>query len=101
MFIFPGLGLAAIIGSISNITDEQISAAAIALSENVSAEELESGLLYPSVSRMQHVSEKVAEAVLLQARKEGLTAIDSADTSQKAIDDARCCLLYTSDAADE
>ena len=94
VFIFPGLGLAAIIGSISNITDEQISAAAIALSENVSAEELESGLLYPSVSRMQHVSEKVAEAVLLQARKEGLTDIDSADAIQKAIDDARWTPLY-------
>ena len=94
VFIFPGLGLAAIIGSISNITDEQISAAAIALSENVSAEELESGLLYPSVSRMQHVSEKVAEAVLLQAKEEGLTKIDSVDAIRKAIDEARWTPLY-------
>jgi len=95
VFIFPGLGLAAIIGSISNITDEQISAAAIALSENVSAEELESGLLYPAVSRLQHVSEKVAEAVLLQAKEEGLTDIGSADAIRKAIDAARWTPLYS------
>jgi len=60
----------------------------------VSAEELESGLLYPSVSRMQHVSEKVAEAVLLQAKEEGLTKIDSVDAIRKAIDEARWTPLY-------
>ena len=86
--------LRSLVGSEMCIRD-RISAAAIALSENVSAEELESGLLYPAVSRLQHVSEKVAEAVLLQAKEEGLTDIGSADAIRKAIDAARWTPLYS------
>ena len=89
VFIFPGLGLAAIVGKIRTITNDQISAAAFALSGCVSQQELDSGLLFPSVTRLLEVSEKVAIAVLEQAVEEGLTSLDSTDAIQQAIADSR------------
>ena len=71
VFIFPGLGMAAIVASIARITDTMIAAAADALAAQVTDAELAQGLLYPSVTRLREVSVAVAQAVLQQAVNEG------------------------------
>jgi len=88
VFIFPGLGLAATVGKIPTISDAQISAASFALSQCVSQEELEMGLLFPSVTRMMEVSQQVAVAVLLQAKQEGLSTFTSEQEITQAIADS-------------
>jgi malic enzyme len=75
VFIFPGLGLAAIAANVRKVTDGMTNAASKALAALVTAEERESGLLFPSVSRLRAVSIEVAKAVVEQAVREGLTDV--------------------------
>lgn len=74
VFIFPGLGLGALVAEARQVTDGMVSAAATALAKIVSDEELESGSLYPSVTRLREVSHHVALEVALRAISEGVGA---------------------------
>lgn len=71
VFIFPGLGMAAVVAGIARISDAMIGAAAAALADQVRQQELDQGLLYPAVSRLRDVSAQVAHAVIRQAIDEG------------------------------
>ena len=71
VFIFPGLGLGALLSGTPVISDAMISTSANALAEAVTTAELERGLLYPSVKRLREVSAKIAVAVMKQAADEG------------------------------
>lgn len=51
MYVFPGIGLGAIISEVTNISDEMIEVSAIALSESLNEEEQEDELLYPRLKR--------------------------------------------------
>lgn len=88
VFIFPGLGMAAIVASIARITDTMIAAAADALAAQVTDAELAQGLLYPSVTRLREVSVAVAQAVLQQAVNEGACEPMSAEAIQSRIAEA-------------
>ncbi len=71
VFIFPGVGMAAVVVGIARISDTMISAAASALANEVTNSELAQGLLYPATSRLREVSGEVAVAVTMQAMAEG------------------------------
>jgi malic enzyme len=72
VFIFPGVGLGALLSQATHVSDEMLSTAARALASAVSAGELERGLLYPAVDRLREVSAKIAVAVIEQAVAEGI-----------------------------
>ncbi len=72
VFIFPGLGLGALISGASVITDGMVSAASHALAEQVTDSDLKQGLLFPAVSRLREVSRAVAIAVASTAQTEGV-----------------------------
>lgn len=74
VFIFPGLGLGALVAEARQVTDGMVSAAATALAKVVTDGELESGSLYPSVTRLREVSHHVALEVALRAISEGVGA---------------------------
>jgi malate dehydrogenase (oxaloacetate-decarboxylating) len=74
VFIFPGLGLAAIATRSRSVTDGMIAAASHALAEQVTAADRESGLLFPSVERIHAVSLAVARAVAERAVADGVAA---------------------------
>lgn len=71
-FIFPGIGLGAILTEADKVTDSMFYAAAKALSAEVTDEELASGLLFPAISRLRDVSDSVARAVMLDALENGV-----------------------------
>ena len=71
-FVFPGIGLGALVAEAREISDTAFSAAARALADSVTADELERGLLYPSVGRLREVTVNVASAVVEQVGAEGL-----------------------------
>ena len=71
-FVFPGLGMGAILSDASEISDGMVMAAAYALAEYVEEKHLAAGLVYPPVSELRAVSERVAVRVVEQAFDEGL-----------------------------
>ena len=52
VYIFPGIGLGAIVSGASQVTDGMIAAAATALADGLTSEELSDGCLMPDVSRL-------------------------------------------------
>jgi malate dehydrogenase (oxaloacetate-decarboxylating) len=71
-FIFPGLGLGALVAGAREITDRLCSAAAEALAGLVSDADLASGRLFPPIGELRRVAGRIAEAVVRAARDEGV-----------------------------
>jgi malate dehydrogenase (oxaloacetate-decarboxylating)(NADP+) len=72
-YIFPGIGLGAIVSGTGQITDEVFMAAAHRLAHLVSESDLEQGSLYPALSRTREVSAHIGTVVVETAHKRGLT----------------------------
>jgi malic enzyme len=79
VFVFPGLGLGALICGATEVTDAMVSASSAALAQQITEEELELGLLFPSVNRLREVSRAVAKAVVQQARNDNVAADTDSD----------------------
>ena len=71
VFIFPGLGLGALLAGAKAVSDGMISAAADAVAAAVTDEELADGMLYPAVPRLRDVCHQVAAAVMVAASRDG------------------------------
>jgi len=74
-YIFPGVGLGAIVSRASRITDEMFMAAARALAGLVEPSDLAQGSLYPALTRVREVSARVATAVAAVAFEQRLAGI--------------------------
>ena len=72
VYIFPGVGLGALAAKASKVTDSMFTAAAKALADQVSEEDLAAGKLYPPLVDMRQITRIIAEAVAQQAFDEGL-----------------------------
>lgn len=72
MYVFPGIGLGAILSKAVNVTQGMIYASAEALSTSLTKEEVAQNWLYPDVSRIREVSVVVTAGVIRQAQKEGV-----------------------------
>ena len=72
MYVFPGLGLAASVAGVSEITDAMLYKAAVACVDTMTAEEIGSGRTFPQLKRIREVSRKVACAVIDEALTRGL-----------------------------
>lgn len=62
-YIFPGVGLAIVTCGIRHIPEELFYIAAKTLSEQVTDEDLSSGLVYPPIEKIRLVSRKIAVAL--------------------------------------
>jgi malate dehydrogenase (oxaloacetate-decarboxylating)(NADP+) len=71
-YVFPGVGLAVVAYGITRVTDEMFLAAAGTLSQQVSADDLARGSLYPPLGRIREVSAAIAAAVADVACRRGL-----------------------------
>jgi malate dehydrogenase (oxaloacetate-decarboxylating) len=72
MYIFPGVGLGALVSKATRITDSMLLAASRAVSAMVTPEQEAMGLMLPEMEDIRKASEAVALAVAKQAREEGL-----------------------------
>ena len=89
VFIFPGLGLGAIVAEASRVTDDMFIVAAHELARLVSEERLRTGALYPPVASLRAVARAIAIAVVREARDRGLGR-DYPDGDVEAAVDRRC-----------
>ncbi len=71
-FIFPGMGLGALVAGASEVSDGMFRAAAECLAAEVSADDLSAGALYPPVRDLRRVATRIAAAVVRTARDAGL-----------------------------
>lgn len=62
-YIFPGVGLGALVAGAKTITDEDLYVAAVQLAKLVSPERLKKGCAYPPLSDIREVSLQIAAAV--------------------------------------
>ena len=73
VYIFPGVGLGAIAARARTITDGMFLTAAKTLASMVLPQELATGNLYPSLSRIREVSGRIALEVAQEVFREGLS----------------------------
>jgi malic enzyme len=80
VFVFPGLGLGAIVAEARAVTDGMLLAAARALAGAVTVERLAGGTLLPPIADLRAIARRVAIAVATEARSAGVAGLtDDAD----------------------
>ncbi|KAF7426262.1 hypothetical protein PC9H_008630 [Pleurotus ostreatus] len=72
MYIFPGLGMGAILSRASSVTDSMVEASSLGLANSLTPEEHAMGLLYPQVERIREISVAIATSVIRAAQKAGV-----------------------------
>lgn len=75
VYIFPGLGLGAILAKCTRVTDSMVYTSAAALSGCLNSDEIRRGLIYPTIDRVRDASVVVAREVMKMARKEGVSKL--------------------------
>jgi len=88
VFIFPGVGLGAIVSRASLVTDGMFLAAAHALAGLVSQERLAVGALYPRLADLRAVSRQIAVAVAREAVSAGVAGLAPGTDIEAAVDAA-------------
>jgi len=84
-YIFPGIGLGVVVSGSKHVTNDMMRIAAKALSEQVCESDVASGCLYPPLSSIRAVSEKIAIAVAEEAYARGLTTKSRPDDVGEAV----------------
>jgi malate dehydrogenase (oxaloacetate-decarboxylating)(NADP+) len=86
-YIFPGIGLGAIVADATVISENMFLAAAEALSDEVTDEDIAEGAIYPRLPTIRNVSAKIAERVADTAFREGVAQASSPEGYAQAIRD--------------
>lgn len=82
VYVFPGLGLGAILAKASRVTDGMVYTAAEALSGALNADEVHKGLIYPRIERVREASVVVAREVMKTARRDGVSLLSNTQWSE-------------------
>ncbi|XP_062200385.1 NAD-dependent malic enzyme 59 kDa isoform, mitochondrial-like [Phragmites australis] len=72
MYLFPGIGLGALLSGARHISDGMLQAAAECLASYITDDEIRKGILFPSVSSIRHITARVGAAVVRAAVAEDL-----------------------------
>jgi malic enzyme len=93
-FIFPGMGLGALVSEAREVTDRMFQCAAECLAQQVPADELASGALYPRVRDLRRVSTRIAEAVVREARDSDVGRLFTDEAIPRAVAEAQWTPAY-------
>ncbi len=87
VFIFPGVGLGALISEAHEISDRMFLAAAHTLADYVTDDDLKEGAIFPDQSKLRDVSAKIAVAVAREARDSGVGRLFRDNELEKIVSD--------------
>jgi malic enzyme len=76
VFIFPGVGLGALVSGVDHFTDTMFTVAAEVLADCVSEKDLAEGALYPHLSQLRPITRAIAVAVAREAVASGASSQD-------------------------
>ena len=93
-FIFPGLGLGALVAGAREVTDRMFRCAAECLAQQVPDDDLAAGALYPRVRDLRRVSTRIAEGVVREARDSGVGRVLADDAIPRAVAEAQWEPVY-------
>ena len=96
MFIFPGIGLGAVLCGAKKVTDGMFYIAANTLSHMVTEEELNFGTVYPDLEKIRQISLAIATAVCRLAYDEGLARFPEPDDLRTYVRDRMYHPVYKS-----
>ncbi|HEX6870161.1 MAG TPA: NAD-dependent malic enzyme [Micromonosporaceae bacterium] len=96
VFIFPGVGLGAIVAEASMVTDRMFLVAARTLADLTAADRLEQGALYPRLAELRPISRAIAIAVAQEARASGVAGLPADQDIPAAVDAAMWLPAYPS-----
>ncbi len=88
VFIFPGVGLGAVVAEARTISDQMFLVAARALAVQISDERLAGGVLYPPIAALAEISRSVALAVAGEAVRSGVAGVAADEDLAATIDEA-------------
>ncbi len=88
VFVFPGVGLGAIVARAREVTDRMFLVAATTLAGLVPAERLGTGALFPPLGDLRPVSRAIAVAVALEARDSQVAQLAPGEDIESAVDAA-------------
>lgn len=86
VFVFPGVGLAALLAGAKRISDEMFTTAAEQLAGLVPAERLAANGVYPSIANLRTTCREIAIAVVERAMEEGVAAPVSPERLRDAVE---------------
>ncbi|KZT01066.1 malic enzyme [Laetiporus sulphureus 93-53] len=72
MYVFPGLGLGAILSRASAVTDSMVEASSLGLADALTPEERAQDLIYPRIERIREISAQIACKVIRAAQRAGV-----------------------------
>jgi malate dehydrogenase (oxaloacetate-decarboxylating) len=80
VFIFPGVGLGAIVARAREVTDRMFLVAARTLATRIATSRLRDGAIYPAMGELRSISRAIAVAVAQEAQRSGFAQLpDDAD----------------------
>ena len=94
VFIFPGVGLGAIVARARQVTDGMFLVAARTLAERIPAERLAAGGLYPRLSDLREISRAIALAVVREAHASGVARTPEAGDAEAEVEAAMWTPAY-------
>ena len=71
VYIFPGVGLGSVVSETTRVPDRFFTIAAEMLAQCVNDEELAAGKLFPALTRLREVSERIAVAIASESKRTG------------------------------
>ena len=95
VFIFPGIGLGALISEAHEITDRMFLAAAHTLVKCVTENDLKEGAIYPDQAKLREVSAEIAASVVREARDSGVGKLVRDSDVEKIVHESMWFPEYT------
>jgi malate dehydrogenase (oxaloacetate-decarboxylating)(NADP+) len=96
-YIFPGIGLGAIVAEAKRISEEMFLGAAEALADAVTDADIAEGAIYPRLNTIRAVSKQIALKVATTANEQGLARNEQSAAYETAIDQYMYDPYYTID----